>query len=266
MNKYHTILALIASVFTLYSFSTNPPDGKTGAPGDSFCTECHTGQNQNLGGTISVEGFPASITPGETYLLKVINRDTIGNAVRGGFQMTILNQLNLKSGNMANPSASSVVANAGGRQYFEHNPAQTYPDSNVLEWTVQWTAPADAQAGTTISWYVAGNIANGNFQNTGDRITGANGSGSVVLSGLRDLTADPPSVYPNPGTEQVQILFPGGLQHDGEVLFYGMTGQLMSRSVMQHGTVTIAPYLPAGIYWLGVNTEKGTSYTRWIKL
>lgn len=264
MTKYHTILALVASVFTLYSFSTNPPDGKTGAPGDSFCTECHTDQNQNLGGFIAVEGFPASITPGETYLLTVVNRDTVGNAIRGGFQLTILNQLNLKSGNMANASASSVVANAGGRQYFEHNPAQLYPDSNVLKWTVEWTAPAVADAGATISWYAAGNMANGNFQNTGDRIVGANGNGTVVLSSTGELASEQPKVYPNPGSDQIQIVAPDGTRSDGAVIFYQLSGQGIAISPMQQGQVQ-SPDLPAGIYLLEVQTAKGRVFTRWIK-
>ena len=65
MNKIYTFLALAASTFLLVSFSANPPDGKTGAPGDSLCSECHTPSNAQFNGEISVEGFPAVITPGE---------------------------------------------------------------------------------------------------------------------------------------------------------------------------------------------------------
>ena len=100
MVKFYTLFGLVASTFFLISFSPNPPDGKTGAPGDGFCAECHSSSNPPLNGTINVEGFPANITPNETYRLTVINRNTVGDAVRGGFQLTILGPFNTKAGNM----------------------------------------------------------------------------------------------------------------------------------------------------------------------
>lgn len=264
MRHLNLVLALLASMFILLSFSTNPPDGKTGAPGDSLCSECHTPQSSVLGGTISVEGFPASINPGETYVLTIVNRDTMGDAVRGGFQMTILNQLNLKSGTLANPSANAAVANAGGRQYVEHNPAQVYPDSNVVKWTVDWTAPADAEPGSTITWYAAGNITNGNFQNTGDKVVTANGSGSVVLSSVQDPSSMPASVFPNPGVDQVQIRFHDGATPDGVIRVYSLTGEFIALTQLEQGRAKM-PDMNPGIYILDVTSNERRSIVRWMK-
>ncbi len=141
MRRLYVLFTVVGIFLVGVSFSTDPPNGKTGAPGDSFCTECHVQPSATLDGTLTLEGFPAAITPNETYSLTVVNHNTVGDAVRGGFQMTILGPTNTRAGTMASPSNSSAVQMLSGRQYFEHHPAVTYPDSNVIRWTVLWTAP-----------------------------------------------------------------------------------------------------------------------------
>lgn len=264
MNKIYTFLALALFSLTLVSFSSNPPDGKTGAPGDSLCTECHTQTSPPINGEISVEGFPSTINPGETYLLTVVNRNTIGDAVKGGFQMTILGPFNSKIGEMTMPSDKSIVTNANGRQYFEHNPAVAYPDSNVLKWTVEWTAPL-APGGTQITWYAAGNIANGNFDSTGDRIVTANGTGTILVAGTKDLSLEKPSVYPNPGVDHINIVLNDGSSPDGHVIFYNMNGSKAGDALMQQGRVN-TPDLPLGIYVIEIETKEKSYAVRWTKI
>jgi hypothetical protein len=264
MKRFYTVFILVASTLMLISFSSNPPDGKTGAPGDSLCTECHTSTNPPINGTISVEGFPSSITPGESYLLTVVNRNTIGDAVKGGFQMTILGPTNAKAGEMNDPSASSTVTNFNSRQYFEHNPSQIYPDSNVLKWTVEWTAPM-MDPGTEITWYAAGNIANGDFNNTGDRIVTNNGSGSIILSGTDDLVKAKPVVYPNPGTDQLNIMMDDGAPLNGFADFYSITGHRVGSFEIYDGRINV-PGMPAGVYVLQLKTDAINHVVRWTKL
>ena len=240
MNKIYTFLALAASTFLLVSFSANPPDGKTGAPGDSLCSECHTPSNAQFNGSISVEGFPAVITPGEDYILTVVNRDSVGNAVRGGFQMTILGPFNTKAGEMTDHSDNSIVTQTfSGRQYFEHNPSVLYPDSNVIKWTVQWKAPETATAGSQITYYVAGNIANGNFQSTGDRIVSTNGKGTVVLA--------------------------DGTLPDGIGIFYSLTGTRAGEAEIQHGQMN-TPDLASGVYVVEIRQGEKSHFVRWSKI
>jgi hypothetical protein len=264
MKRFYTVFILVISTLMLISFSANPPDGKTGAPGDSLCTECHSPSNPPINGTISVEGFPSSITPGESYVLTVVNRNTIGDAVKGGFQMTILGPTNTKAGELKDPSANSVVTNFNSRQYFEHNPAQVYPDSNVLKWTVEWTAPM-MDPGTQITWYAAGNIANGNFNNTGDRIVTNNGSGSIILARTDDLVQAQPLVYPNPGTDHLNIVMDDGTPLNGNVEFYSVTGDHVGSFELQDGRIN-TPEIPAGVYVLQCKTDESLYVVRWTKL
>ena len=264
MKRFYIVFALIAATMVLVSFSANPPDGKTGAPGDGLCIECHSPTNPPINGTISVEGFPASITPGESYLLTVVNRDTSGNAAKGGFQMTILSPTNTKAGDLTNPSSNSVVTTFNGRQYFEHNPAQNYPDSNVLRWTVEWTAPM-LDPGSQITWYAAGNIANGNFNNSGDRIVTDSGSGSIILAGVEDLLASGHRIYPNPGSDHINLELDNGIMPDGVAEFYSLTGSMVNTTAIQGGRMNTSE-LASGVYMIRIKTNDKTYAVRWAKL
>ncbi|MDQ3015293.1 MAG: T9SS type A sorting domain-containing protein, partial [Bacteroidota bacterium] len=250
MNKLYTLAGIIGISFCFFSFSTNPPDGNTGAPGDMFCTQCHNQTNPTQNGTLTLEGFPDVITPNETYSLKISNRVTEGTAVRGGFQMTVLGPFNTRAGDFLSPSTSSVVSISGGRQYWEHNPALEYPDSNVVSWTVLWKAP-EMVSGSVITWYASGNIANGNFQNTGDRIIGANGNGTVVLAATNDMTANQTVLYPNPGTDEFNIRINDAFITDGRVSFIDTNGREAGSAVINDGRIVV-PVIPAGIYILHV--------------
>lgn len=264
MNKIYTAAFIIGLPFLLISFSTNPDDGNTGAPGENLCVQCHVQQNPSQNGTISIEGFPASITPNQTYMLTAVNRLTSGEAVRAGFQVTILSPINTRAGDFTNPSANSKVSITAGRQYWDHNPAQLYPDSNVVKWTVMWTAP-DLPSGSKITWYAAGNIANGDFSNVGDRIVASNGSGTILLSGSDNPEAGTAKIYPNPGSDQINIELPDGNQPDGNIIFYSLLGERVSTAGMEGGIVR-APSLPTGLYLLELEHGNKKYFVRWTKI
>lgn len=264
MHKLYTFALIIAGTFILFSFSTNPPDGNTGAPGDQFCVQCHIQTNPSQNGTISVEGFPASITPNETYMLTAVNRLTEGTAVRAGFQVTILSPSNTRAGNFTNPSAKSAVSIFGGRQYWDHNPAVEYPDSNVVKWTVMWTAP-DLPSGSKITWYAAGNLADGNFQNIGDRIVASSGSGSIVLAGTEQLNNEPPVIFPNPGVDYINIHVNDETPFEGQIIFYDIYGRKAGMTSVING-LTETPLLPPGVYLIEIQDHQQIYLIRWSKI
>lgn len=186
MSKKYSILALFTGIVLLLSFSANPPNGHTGGPGEDLCSDCHSLNGGTQNGNISVTGMPASITPNTAYVLTMTSSNPNGVAALAGFQLTILNSNNTIAGTITGPSAGSTVQTSGGRQYWEHNPAQPYPGSNVVTWTATWTSPT-MPANTTISYYAAGNIANGNGSSSGDLIVTTTGSG-VLMGGGSNLT------------------------------------------------------------------------------
>ena len=265
MNKLYTFAAIISISFCLYSFSTNPPDGHTGAPGDMFCFQCHSDSNPALNGTLTLEGFPDVITPNETYSLKITNRVTEGVAVRGGFQMTILSPFNTKAGDFSNPDPNSAVSISDGRQYWDHDPALAYPDTNqAVSWTVLWKAP-ELPSGSVITWYAAGNVANGNFQNTGDRIIGANGTGTIIISPTNDAAHVDPVIYPNPGLNELYVSCQDREDCSGKIIFYNTTGQRIAEADLENGKINM-PSLVAGVYLLQISYGASSHMVRWTKL
>lgn len=172
----YSLMALLTIAFIFISNSSNPPNGYTGAPGDSLCTACHAPGSPPQNGMVTISGLPAMITPNTTYTLTVTSENPNGLAVKAGFQMVVLNANNMNAGAMSNNSPNTAIQTSGGRTYFEHSPSANYPASNTISWTVDWTAPA---GGTTITAYASNNVANGNGLTSGDLIVTTNVSGQM---------------------------------------------------------------------------------------
>ena len=178
MPRIYYVLALLIGMTLIVSWSANPPDGRTGAPGDGNCSDCHSLNGGGQDGSIVVTGFPATITPSTAYVLTITNSNPNGMAAKAGFQMTILNSSNNIAGSMTSPGPNSVVTPSAGREYWEHSPSQNYPGNNMVQWTVTWTSPA-GPPNEMITFYAAGNVANGNFNDNGDLIVNSSGSGML---------------------------------------------------------------------------------------
>lgn len=177
--------------------------------------------------------------------------------------MTILTPNDTRAGDMFSPSTSSTTSIFNNRQYWDHNPFVLYPDSNVVRWSVMWTAP-ELEAGSTITWYAAGNIANGNNQESGDRIVTATGSGEIVLSSTEEFFKKEPALYPNPGSGELNILLPGNTAATGEITFYHLSGKRAGFSILEEGKVNTSLIVP-GIYLLEVKTDTHRYLLRWSK-
>ncbi len=162
MKKSYVSLLLLASLFLYYSFSSNPPNGRTGAPGESTCASgCHTPNNPNFAGSIDITGLDANIIPGQTYPLTITLTDDVNLAIRGGFQITNVGPDQIETvGSFSNPSSNTTVTVSGIRTYAEHNPADNFTNGTVV-YTVDWTAPSDLSDGDQIDFYGVGVIANG---------------------------------------------------------------------------------------------------------
>lgn len=162
-----SILAFMISIsLFLGSWSNNPPDGRTGAPGDGLCSDCHSSPG-SFTGNVVISGLPAVVTSNTTYSITVTVNNFDGNAVRAGFQLVALddnaNNMGVITGNAE--VASTTVVN--GRNYAEHDPAKNFVGDAAF-WIFDWTAPN--APGEDVIMYAAGNIANGNGSNSGDVI------------------------------------------------------------------------------------------------
>jgi hypothetical protein len=160
-----------------YTYVDGPPANYTGAPGESTCVDCHSSHSLNeSGGSMTISGIPASYMPGAVYPLTVHVART--GQSRWGFEMTALKADGSRGGEWDANDVSGMTRvvdtnneepTVSTPQYIE----QTYDGSldgrkDAAEWIFNWTAPAKGSG--TVSFYAAGNAANGNLATTGDYI------------------------------------------------------------------------------------------------
>ena len=162
------VLLFVASSGSVFAFSFGPPDEKTGAPTEGTCADCHIGNDLNAVDGSLMLTIPETYMPNEVYTI-VINFSRAGQS-RWGFEMTALDANGTRAGSFeADDAANTQLSEANSKQYIKHTSAGTAQGTNDgHSWEFQWTAP-DADLGP-ITFYAAGNAANGDFGTAGDYI------------------------------------------------------------------------------------------------
>ena len=174
-KKLQAVFLLLAITAVVYAKITGPDPGYTNAPNDlGNCVACHDSfHTENVGpGSVTVTGSPVGgvYQPSQQYTLTVTVAQT--KRQRFGFQLTALDSSNHRAGTLSSLGEDTQVlaeTGFGGRQYIEHTELGTLPNSaNSRVWQIRWTAP-NTDIGTVV-FYIAGNAANGNRENSGDYI------------------------------------------------------------------------------------------------
>ncbi len=153
------------------SNSSTPPAGKTGAPGEGTCADCHSGGSLQTTDTVLITFYDTIPNPdtvvqsyevGKTYRVVVQVNSLWAN--RFGFEMTALDSLGNPAGSfvLLNP-ANTAIQTSGGRQYVSHKNA-----SSNNTWEFLWNAPTNQVGG--VVFYFAVNFANNNGSTSGDAI------------------------------------------------------------------------------------------------
>ncbi len=172
------LLILVASSSSVLAFSFDPPDELTGAPGEGNCTQCHAGNSLNDEDGSLMLTVPENYSPGEVYDI-IVNLSRAGQS-RWGFEMTALNSNGARAGTFATVDANTQLSVTKSKQYIQHTSvgtAQGKKDTN--SWTFKWTAP-NADVGP-ITFYAAGNAANGDFGTSRDYIYTEKATSDVPL-------------------------------------------------------------------------------------
>jgi len=170
MTRLQLSAVVILTLVLLLSFSANPPQGRTGGPGERTCAAigCHPSFSA-IEGHLELRGLPELISPGLSYNLQLDMIVDQGNAARGGFQMVALSEREVNIGSFSDAGPSSVIAPSIDRTYFEHNPARSFDDMDTLTYSVTWALESIEEANQVI-FYAAANFANGDRGASGDRI------------------------------------------------------------------------------------------------
>ena len=180
------------------NYTTNPPTGKTGAPGESTCTDCHSGSVLSAAGVVdfTFSGTNSSYVPGQTYNLSV----SVMNGNKNGFQATILDASDQKAGTFVNGSNTNTTL-IGGKEYIRQSAA-----SGITNFQFQWTAPA-TNAGNLTAYY-SFNKSDANGTTSGDLIyIGNEAINATSTAAISSIDANPFQIktFWNPNTKQIHL-------------------------------------------------------------
>ncbi len=171
-------VAILTAVFGFWghevgAFIEGPPASLTGAPGEQTCLVCHASFELGSGpGTLTINGLPANYTPNQEAQVTVRLRQE--DRVYYGFQITALDQSGRQAGTLivtdpATTQPNSGVVGGNLRRYIQHTQQGAIPVVfDEREWTFRWRAPATLVG--PVTFYAAGNAADGNIEPTGDYI------------------------------------------------------------------------------------------------
>lgn len=220
-------LCLIAFAFSLSARINGPVAGVAGVPGEGDCTDCHTSTLNSGGGKLQIQLVDASTwTPGKEMRVRVTLTDPA--ARRWGFQLTARAAGNptVSAGKFAVADASSTRLTPGldDSQYVTQTTAGTRPGTTgSSSWEVLWTPPAASFGHVT--FYAAGNAANGDGSNSGDQIytTSLTASAAVNKPPVSHIL---PRLVSGAGWHTALYLHnPNEAESEATVNFFGAAGQ-----------------------------------------
>ena len=218
-SRGRAITIMVALPMLVWAFTSGPDPRSDGGPGGSAaaCAQsgCHTGTAVNAGGGRVELQFPDGLTytPGVKQRIKVVITDSTARSY--GYQVSARlasNETNGQAGRFDVVGAGQLILCLDGRErtatgscaastpieFIEHSRPAT---ANTIEF--DWTPPAAASTGN-VRFYVAGNAANGDGRNTGDKIYTAN---FTVVP--KTVTTNGPAITPANGVTNGASFAPG---------------------------------------------------------
>ena len=147
-----------------FFYTGGSPAGKTGAPGEGNCTQCHAGMvNSGLATSTLTSSGNNEYLPGNTYNITL---DIQNGSAKNGFQIVVLDSIsNSNAGNLIVTDANNTKLISGNnRSYITHKA----PGTSLTNWSFDWTAPTTNVG--PITFYYAYNVTNNASNSSGDQI------------------------------------------------------------------------------------------------
>lgn len=279
MKKLKTKIAVTIALTTLgvaaMSFDILDDTGKagrTGSPGETTCTGCHTGAAINDGvGSVVISspdlGVNWEYMPGDTYQIDV----TVARAGSPlfGFDIECLTGstpaqnagvmvvTNTQETHLLNATVSTVV-----RKNMTHQ-LNAGLSSNSKTFSFMWIAPATNVGNVT--FYCTGNAANNNGAKTGDFIysttqvvTPAFGAGTGdFVKAENDFT-----VFPNPVNENIFVTYNVEAGQKVDFSLFTLEGKMAGPMYTFQGTgfpatsqLNLPSDLASGVYFVKMQSE-----------
>uniref|UniRef100_A0A7C4CEG1 Uncharacterized protein n=1 Tax=candidate division WOR-3 bacterium TaxID=2052148 RepID=A0A7C4CEG1_UNCW3 len=186
-------------------YSSGPPDGKTGRPGEGTCADCHSFSGS--GDSTFLSGLPVGgYKPESTYALTLTVN--YSGQRRWGFEITATDQSQTQAGQfVVSDSVHTRLSSSGGRQYVKQTTAGTFANQTSATWQFGWRAPAASVGPVTFYW--CANAANNNGSAAGDYSLTA--SLTIPEAGIEEEPTPRRQLwhYSSPGRNRVVIHYRG---------------------------------------------------------
>lgn len=260
------ISMLIFSAAPSFTYQDGAPAGRTNAPGEMTCNNgnCHFDNDLNSGpGNLAIQlqqngSSVSKYQPRETYTVRVELTDQNMNAA--GYQLTALDSSDQRAGTFK-ASGSSQLKMGQNRQYLTHTSPATSFEGNTQTWELTWEAPSSDKGAVT--FYAAGNAADGNGRRSGDFIYASSTTVQVNQStGVKKQSlASKISVYPNPVQENLNIDIPSNLKGTLNLQLVGINGKSYTDfGSVENGSdndirLSIPENIKPGVYLLQLSSE-----------
>jgi len=160
-----TTMRLVAS----HEYAEGAPPGFSGGFKEDSCHACHFHEEVNAApGRVTIEGVPATFTPGQHYTLTLTLQRT--GMKLAGFQLAArFIDDGAQAGTLAaGPDEGDRVGveSQSGVQYAGQKKAGVPVGADgAARWTIEWTAPS---RGAPVAFHVSANAADGNESADGD--------------------------------------------------------------------------------------------------
>ena len=240
------------------SSSSSPPAGHSGAPGEMTCamSGCHAGTVNAGGGSVALVNPPAAYTPGATYTMQISVTDA--NKTRFGFELVALRSNNQQAGalTLVN-STNTALQTQSSKAYLTHRNASA---NNT--WTFTWQAPATNVG--PVTFFMAGNAANGDNNTTGDNIYTASKvlTPAATNTGLKEDQAAAVKVFPSPASARLNLELPEKPQ---TVKVLDLAGrEVFNQSAAEATNAIDVSQYPNGTYFLQIEQEKSVLLKRFV--
>jgi hypothetical protein len=249
------LLFILAFIFISASIinSGQPPIGHTGFTTGVNCSACHGGNPLNAsGGSVVINGLPSNYTPGTQYPFSVTITHGAANRLRWGFSIKAVGTNNNDVGTFSTVAPSSAAIN--GTELSHNIAPSTAASSSFTFSNLRWMAPASPGAQEqTITFYVAGNAADANDDNSGDFIYTATRSITLTptsvtqtISGVQEW-----KVLKSPGSSGIIVQYKLTTATTISLAVYDASGKLIQ--------LTAQEKLPAGQHQRNITTKRLSS-------
>ena len=169
---YFVFVAVVMGirVSTIFALSSGPADGRTGSPADGLKTCKDTGCHNSF--TLNSGPATFSISAADNYTLGEVVPVTISfsnsKTAKHGFELSALDASDEHVGTFS--SVDNKTKTTDGKGYYIKHTSTGDNQSGNASFNVTWTAPTSEVKNPPVTFYAAGNEANGDFTANGDYI------------------------------------------------------------------------------------------------